>query len=124
MAIGYVDGIPLTRYDSKWGRMEPLTQWMEDGAEQGCWDRKTQICERSQHVAAGNLHILRDWYNQSGGDIRGSYRDGYNGRDFTSFDLGSRRFVAADSAAEITRSRWEREGNDVESWMNYLEHEC
>ncbi|KAI1229555.1 hypothetical protein IHE44_0012737, partial [Lamprotornis superbus] len=24
----------------------------------------------------------------------------------------------------ITRSRWEREGNNAERWTNYLEHEC
>ncbi|NXB53222.1 HA1F protein, partial [Leucopsar rothschildi] len=140
MMIGYLDGIPFVRYDSKQGRAEPLTQWIKDGAEQGFWDRRTQTCERRQQVTVGNLHILQDWYNQSGGlhtvqrlygcdllsdgSVRGSYRDGYNGRDFTSFDLGSGRFVAADSAAEITRSRWEHEGNDAESWTNYLGHIC
>uniref|UniRef100_A0A8D2PSN5 MHC class I-like antigen recognition-like domain-containing protein n=1 Tax=Zosterops lateralis melanops TaxID=1220523 RepID=A0A8D2PSN5_ZOSLA len=33
MAIGFVDGIPITRYDSERGRMEPLTQWMKDGVD-------------------------------------------------------------------------------------------
>ncbi|KAL2309089.1 hypothetical protein Nmel_005268 [Mimus melanotis] len=30
MTIGYLDGIPFMRYNSEWGRAEPLTQWIED----------------------------------------------------------------------------------------------
>ncbi|XP_077645130.1 class I histocompatibility antigen, F10 alpha chain-like isoform X2 [Lonchura striata] len=139
MEIGFVDGIPFTRYDSERGRAEPLTQWIKDGAEPGYWDRQTQIGVESQHVDARNLETLRERYNQSGGlhtrlrvygcdllsdgTVHGSYRSGYDGRDFISFDLGSGRFVAADSAAEITRRRWEQE-EEAERWTNYLKHVC
>ncbi|XP_037982379.1 class I histocompatibility antigen, F10 alpha chain-like [Motacilla alba alba] len=139
MSIGYLDGIPFVRYDSERGRAEPLTQWIKDGVEPGYWDGQTQIAVRNQHVAARNLEILRERYNQSGGlhtclrvsgcdllsdgSIRGSERYSYDGRDFISFDLGSGRFVAADSAAEITRRRWEQE-EEPERWTNYLKHEC
>ncbi|NXM97411.1 HA1K protein, partial [Sylvia borin] len=58
MSIGFVDGIPFVRYDSERGRVEPLTQWMKDGAEPGYWDRETQISQRSQHVGACNLETL------------------------------------------------------------------
>ncbi|XP_062368281.1 class I histocompatibility antigen, F10 alpha chain-like [Cinclus cinclus] len=139
VSIGYLDGIPFVHCDSERGRMVPLTKWMEDGAEPGYWDGQTQICERSQHVYARGLETLRERYNQSrglhsvlrvsgcdllsDGSVRGSYQHGYDGQDFISFDLGSGRFLAADSAAEITRRRWEHE-NVAESWTNYLEHEC
>uniref|UniRef100_A0A8C3XH25 Ig-like domain-containing protein n=1 Tax=Cyanoderma ruficeps TaxID=181631 RepID=A0A8C3XH25_9PASS len=132
MEMGFVDGIPFTRYDSERGRVEPLTQWMKDGAEPGYWDTQTQISERSQPVAARNLETLRGRYNQSrglhmlqrllgcdvlsDGSVRGSHREGYNGRDFISFDLGSGRFVAADGAAEITRRRWE-ENKICPEWL-------
>ncbi|KAM7020922.1 class I histocompatibility antigen, F10 alpha chain-like isoform 1-T1 [Acridotheres tristis] len=140
MSIGYLDGIPFERYDSERGWVEPLTQWIKDGAEPGYWDRMTETCKRNQDMDAWNLETLWDRYNQSrglhtvqwlsscdllsDGSVRGSYRDGYNGRDYISFDLGSGRFVAADSAAEITRRRWEGEGNDAESWTKYLGHDC
>ncbi|NXH61921.1 HA1F protein, partial [Rhabdornis inornatus] len=140
MSFGYLDGIPFERYDSERGRAEPMTQWMEDGAKQGYWDRMAQICARNQHMDAWNLQMLRDQYNQSrglhtglrvsgcdllsDGSLHGSYQNGYDGWEFISFDLGSRRFVAANSAAEITRRHWEHEGNEVESFTNYLEHEC
>ncbi|NXP94625.1 HA1F protein, partial [Passerina amoena] len=139
MIIGYLDGIPFTRYDSERGRMEPLTQWMKDGAEPGYWERETLLAVRHQHVDARNLETLRERYNQSGGlhtrlrlsgcdllsdgSIRGSHRDAYDGRDFISFDLGSGRFVPADSAAEITRRRWEHE-EVAEARTNYLKHIC
>ncbi|NWR26353.1 HA1F protein, partial [Emberiza fucata] len=60
----------------------------------------------------------------SDGSIRGLSRDGYDGRDFISFDAEFGRFVAADSAAEITRRRWEQEGDEALARMNYLKHEC
>uniref|UniRef100_A0A8D2QKX3 MHC class I-like antigen recognition-like domain-containing protein n=1 Tax=Zosterops lateralis melanops TaxID=1220523 RepID=A0A8D2QKX3_ZOSLA len=138
MSIGFVDGIPITRYDSERGRAEPLTQWMKDGVETEYWDSQTQICESSQHVSLLNLKTVQDRYNQSlhtrqqlygcdllsNGRVRGSFRIAYDGRDFISFDLGSRRFMAADGAAEITRRCWEHEGIEAERQTNYLKHEC
>ncbi|NXP42549.1 HA1F protein, partial [Leiothrix lutea] len=140
VSIGFVDGIPFTRYDSERGREEPLTQWMKDGAEPGYWDSMTQICVSSQHVSHLNLKTVQDRYNQSrglhtrqllygcdllsDGSVRGSFRVAYNGRDFISFDLESGRFVAADGAAEITRRRWEYEGIEAKRQRSYLKHEC
>ncbi|KAM7021067.1 class I histocompatibility antigen, F10 alpha chain-like isoform 1-T3 [Acridotheres tristis] len=140
MMIGYLDGIPFVRYDSERGRMEPLTQWIKDRVGPGYWDRETQICVGNQNMDARNLDILRDRYNQSrglhtiqwlfgcdllsDGSVRGSFRNGYDGRELISFDLGSRKFVAADSVAEISRKYWESETNEVERQTNYLEHEC
>ncbi|NXV09569.1 HA1F protein, partial [Cettia cetti] len=138
--LGFVDGIPFVRYDSERGRMEPLTQWMKDGAELGYWDRNTQRAVEKQRVFARDLETLRARYNQSrglhtrlrvsgcdllsDGSIRGSSQDGYDGRDFISFDLESMRFVAADGAAEITRRRWEHDRTEVERKTNYLKHIC
>uniref|UniRef100_A0A8U8BY66 Uncharacterized protein n=1 Tax=Geospiza parvula TaxID=87175 RepID=A0A8U8BY66_GEOPR len=125
MAIGYLDGIPFVRYDSA-GRMEPLTQWIKDGVELGYWERETQRAVRNQHIDAGNLETARNdttragvslhtWLRLSGcdllsdGSVRGSQRYGYDGRDFISFDLGFRKFVAEEEA---------------ERWTNYLKHVC
>ncbi|NXU96414.1 HA1F protein, partial [Cettia cetti] len=140
MEMGFLDGIPFMSYNSKRGRAEPLTQWMKDRAEPGFWDSQTQIMEWNQHLHARSLETLRDQYNQSrgvqtslrihgcdllsDGSIHGSYRRGYNGRDFISFDLESGRFIAANGAAEITRRRWEHDGTVAEGFTNYLKHEC
>ncbi|NXO46738.1 HA1F protein, partial [Locustella ochotensis] len=140
MQIGFLDGIPFVRYDSERGRLEPLTQWMKDGAEPGYWDRHTQIAVGYQHRAAMNLEILRERYNQSrglhtrlrvsgcellsDGSVRGTYRNSYDGRDFLSFDLEFGKFLAADGAAEVTRRLWERDGTAAERWTSYLKYEC
>ncbi|NXF00149.1 HA1F protein, partial [Menura novaehollandiae] len=60
----------------------------------------------------------------SNGSVRGSYRHGYDGRDFISFELGSGSFVAADGAAQVTKRRWEHEGVEAERLTNYLGHTC
>ncbi|NXL13463.1 HA1F protein, partial [Setophaga kirtlandii] len=139
-SMGYLDGIPFTRYDSERGQREPLTQWIKDGAEPGYWEERTQRDVKNQHINARDLETLRERYNQSrglhtrlwvcgcellsDGSTRGFLREGYDGRDHLSFDMGSGRFVPADSAAEITRRRWEQDGTVAEYWMNYLKHEC
>ncbi|NXD47213.1 HA1K protein, partial [Copsychus sechellarum] len=58
MSIGYLDGIPFTRYDSERGRSEPLTQWIKDGVEPGYWDRETETCVGNQHWYATGLETL------------------------------------------------------------------
>ncbi|XP_057896554.1 class I histocompatibility antigen, F10 alpha chain-like isoform X1 [Melospiza georgiana] len=140
MSMGYLDGIPFTRYDSERGWAEPLTEWMKDGVEPEYWEEQTQMNERNQHVAARNLETLQERYNQSGGlhtvqwlsgcellsdgSVRGSRQEGYDGRDFISFDWGSGRLVAADNVGEITRRRWEQDGTVAERHLNYLKHVC
>ncbi|XP_017695498.1 PREDICTED: class I histocompatibility antigen, F10 alpha chain-like [Lepidothrix coronata] len=140
MALGYVDGIPISRYDSERGRTEPLTPWMAAGAEPGYWDGQTQIAEGNRFIAATDLETVGGRYNWSGGlhtwqrvagcdllsdgSVRGSYRYGIDGRDFISFEPGSGSFVAADGAAQITKRKWEHDGIEVERWTNYLGNIC
>ncbi|NXS22599.1 HA1F protein, partial [Mystacornis crossleyi] len=58
VSMGYLDGIPITRYDSERGRVVPLTAWMEKGAEPGYWDGRTEICKRNQQLKAIGLQSL------------------------------------------------------------------
>uniref|UniRef100_A0A8D2M1N9 MHC class I-like antigen recognition-like domain-containing protein n=1 Tax=Zonotrichia albicollis TaxID=44394 RepID=A0A8D2M1N9_ZONAL len=134
MITGFVDGIPFTRYDSERGRMEPLSglcgspshsgaPWGWNGALWG-WDTIPWV---SVGTISPGLHTRLRVYGcelLSDGSVHGSYQNGYDGRDFISFDLESGRFIPADSAAEITRRRWEQEGTEAEKWTNYLKHEC
>ncbi|NWR40649.1 HA1F protein, partial [Tachuris rubrigastra] len=140
MEMGYMDGIPITRYDSERGRAEPQTPWMAAGPEPGFWDRETQRNEGTQLIETTNLEKAQGRYNQSrglhtwqtlsgcdllsDGSVHGFYRYGYDGRDFISFELGSRSFVAADGAAQITKRKWEHDGIAAEYWTNYLGNIC
>ncbi|NXF14152.1 HA1F protein, partial [Smithornis capensis] len=140
MELGFVDGIPITRYDSERGHMEPQVPWMAAGAEPGYWDTETERSKRNQHMAVTDLERARARYNQSGGlhtvqrfygcdfmsdgSVRGFRWDGYDGQDFISFDSASRSFVAADGAAQVTKRKWESDGTVAERWTAYLEHTC
>ncbi|XP_027558891.1 class I histocompatibility antigen, F10 alpha chain-like isoform X3 [Neopelma chrysocephalum] len=140
MAVASVDGIPFACYNSERGRLEPQTLWMAAGAEPGYWDTETHFSERDRYQDPDDLKRLQIRYNQSGGlhtlqkdfncellsdgSIRGSHRYGYDGRDFISFELGSKSFVAADGAAQITKRKWKSDGIMVERLMNDFEHTC
>ncbi|NWV13241.1 HA1F protein, partial [Ptilonorhynchus violaceus] len=60
----------------------------------------------------------------SDGSIQGSHQYGYDGRDFISFELGSRSFVVADGIAEIIKRHWETEGTYPQILTDYLNHTC
>ncbi|XP_064496044.1 class I histocompatibility antigen, F10 alpha chain-like isoform X1 [Pseudopipra pipra] len=140
VAVASVDGTPFVRYDSERGRLEPQTLWMAAGAEPGYWDTETQINGRYRQKDPDHLRMLQGRYNQSGGlhtlqrdcgcellsdgSVRGSFREGYDGRDFLSFELGSGSFVAADSAAQIIKRHWDSDGITVDRLTNFLEHTC
>ncbi|XP_027563477.1 class I histocompatibility antigen, F10 alpha chain-like, partial [Neopelma chrysocephalum] len=136
--IGYLDGIPFVRYDSKWGRAEPLTPWMAAGVEPGYWDEQTQISERIRLVAATDLETVGGRYNWSGGlhtwqrvcgcdllsdrSVHRTTRHGIDGQDFISFSPETGTFVAADGAARIIQRRWKSEG--YEALQPDLEQRC
>ncbi|NXY11683.1 HA1F protein, partial [Pteruthius melanotis] len=140
MAVGYLDGIPFASYNSERGWVEPQTLWMEAGAEPGYWDTETEINKRYQHVDPIDLEMLQRQYNQSrglhtlqvvsgcdllsNGSIHGSDRYGYDGRDFISFNLGSKSFVAADGTAQIIKRLWESDGITVPELKHELGHTC
>ncbi|NWR04585.1 HA1F protein, partial [Paradoxornis webbianus] len=82
---------------------------------------------RDRYNQSRGLHTLQRLSGcdlLSDGNVRGSYRYGYDGQDFLSFKVGSGRFVAADGAAEVTRRRWEHDGTVAEGLTNYLKYEC
>ncbi|XP_048145665.1 class I histocompatibility antigen, F10 alpha chain-like isoform X3 [Corvus hawaiiensis] len=140
VSVGFLDGIPFWRYDSERGRMEPQTPWMEEGPEPGYWDGQTEICKGNQHTDAIDLEMLHVRYNQSrglhtlqyiygcdllsDGSVHGSFRYGYDGRDFLSFEPGSQSFVVADGTAQVTRRLRNSDGFTVERQKNYPKHIC
>ncbi|XP_014651741.1 PREDICTED: HLA class I histocompatibility antigen, Cw-2 alpha chain-like [Ceratotherium simum simum] len=47
----------------------------------------------------------------------------YDGADYIALNEDLRSWTAADTAAQITRRKWEAEG-EAADWRNYLEGEC
>ncbi|NXY85927.1 HMR1 protein, partial [Alcedo cyanopectus] len=58
MAMGYVDGIPITRYDSDTRRVQPRAEWMAANLDQQYWDTQTEIIRGHQEVYRVNLDTL------------------------------------------------------------------
>uniref|UniRef100_A0A8B9QKD0 Ig-like domain-containing protein n=1 Tax=Apteryx owenii TaxID=8824 RepID=A0A8B9QKD0_APTOW len=139
VAVGYVDGETISRYDSETQRKVPRTGWMKANVEQQYWDRQTETCQNRQQIFFMNLDMAQKRYNHSGGyhtwqsmygcdlledgGIWGFYQEAYNGRDFLTLDKDMLTFTAADAAAEITKREREAAG-EPERWKHYLENTC
>ncbi|XP_067169969.1 class I histocompatibility antigen, F10 alpha chain-like isoform X2 [Apteryx mantelli] len=139
VAMGYVDGETILRYDSEMQRKVPRAGWMGANVDQQYWDDGTQNLQRWQQTYRVDLDTLQKRYNQSGGyhtwqgmygcdlledgGIREFYQDAYDGRDFIAFDKDTLMYTAADAGAEITKREREAAG-EPESWKHYLETTC
>ncbi|XP_032193978.1 DLA class I histocompatibility antigen, A9/A9 alpha chain-like isoform X2 [Mustela erminea] len=142
IALGYVDDTQFVRFDSRAGsgRMEPRAPWVEqEGPEY--WDEETRIAKHNAWYYRVSLTNLRDHYNQSearphtiqrmygcdvgpdGRLLREYSQFAYDGVDYIDLNEDLRSWTAADSAAQMTRRKWEAEGY-TEHDRNYLEVTC
>ncbi|XP_045356683.1 class I histocompatibility antigen, Gogo-B*0101 alpha chain-like [Leopardus geoffroyi] len=142
IAVGYVDDTQFVRFDSDAPnpRMEPRARWMQlVGPEY--WDEQTRIAKNSAQNFRVNLQTALRYYNQSesgshsiqrmhGCDIgpdrrllRGYSLLAYDGADYIALNEDLRSWTAADTAAQITRRKWEVAGG-AEQERNYLEDTC
>ncbi|XP_055426972.1 BOLA class I histocompatibility antigen, alpha chain BL3-7-like [Bubalus kerabau] len=142
LEVGYVDDTQFVRFDSDAPdpRMEPRAPWMEkEGPEYR--DRNTRISKEKTLIYRVNLNNLRGYYNQSeagshtlqqmyGCDVgpdglllRGYKQYGYDSRDYLALNEDLRSWTAADTAAQITKRKWEEAGV-AERFRNYVEGEC
>nr|AFS51735.1 MHC class I antigen [Bos taurus] len=140
--VGYVDDTQFVRFDSDSPnpRAEPRAPWMEqEGPEY--WDEQTRIVKDTAQTFRANLNTALGYYNQSeagshniqamygcdvgsdGSFLRGYSQDAYDGRDYIALNEDLRSWTAADTAAQITKRKWEAEGY-AGVQRNYLEGEC
>ncbi|XP_032254351.1 patr class I histocompatibility antigen, B-2 alpha chain-like [Phoca vitulina] len=127
IAVGYVDDTQFA-------------PWMEqEGPEY--WDRNTRKAKNHAQTFRVSLHTLRGYYNQSeagshtiqwtsacdvgpdGNFLRGYEQYAYDGADYIALNEDLRSWTAADTAAQITRRKWEAAGW-AERFRNYLEGTC
>uniref|UniRef100_A0A8B9SUG3 Ig-like domain-containing protein n=1 Tax=Anas platyrhynchos TaxID=8839 RepID=A0A8B9SUG3_ANAPL len=140
VAVGSVDGEVFVRYDSETRKTEPRVGWIAANTDQQYWDRETETLQRNEQFFRMGLDTLQERYNQSigshtvqnmygcdlleDGSIRGFDQYGYEGRDFIALDKDTLTFTAADTAAQITKRKWEQEGTFAERTKYYLENTC
>ncbi|KAM7319327.1 hypothetical protein ACRRTK_022439 [Alexandromys fortis] len=142
ISVGYVDDTQFVRYDSdaETPKMEPRAPWMEqEGPEY--WERQTQIAKNNEQIYRGNLRTALRYYNQSEGGshtiqwmygcevgsdgrlLRGYRQEAYDGRDYIALNEDLTSWAAADMAAQITKRKWEQDG-EAERYKAYVEDEC
>nr|AHI12879.1 MHC class I antigen [Bos taurus] len=141
LEVGYVDDTQFVRFDSDAPnpRMEPRVRWMEQ-EEPEYWDQETQRAKGNAQNFRVGLNTLRGYYNQSeagshtlqwmygcyvgpDGLLRGYDQFAYDGRDYLALNEDLRSWTAADTAAQITKRKWEAAG-EAERQRNYLEGTC
>ncbi|XP_076413437.1 H-2 class I histocompatibility antigen, Q10 alpha chain-like isoform X2 [Peromyscus maniculatus bairdii] len=142
ISVVYVDDTQFVRFDSdaETPRMEPRAPWVErEGPEY--WEEQTRIAKGTEQTFRVNLRTLLGYYNQSEGGshtiqvmygcdmgsdgrlLRGYNQDAYDGRDYIALNDDLTTWTAADTAAQITRRKWEQ-GGVAERRRAYLEGEC
>ncbi|XP_036131346.1 patr class I histocompatibility antigen, A-126 alpha chain-like isoform X3 [Molossus molossus] len=147
LEVGYVDDTQFVRFDSDAPspRMEPRAPWMEqpwvEREDPQYWDRETRNCKNNAQTFRVRLKNLLGYYNQSedgshiiqrmygcevgadGSLLRGYHQSAYDGKDYIALNEDLRSWTAADTAAQITRRKWE-EGGVAEHMRNYVEGRC
>ncbi|XP_059034969.1 HLA class I histocompatibility antigen, alpha chain G-like isoform X9 [Mustela lutreola] len=140
--VGNVDDTQFARFDSDSAsrRMEPRAPWVEqEGPEY--WDQETRRVKHNAQAFQVSLNTLRGYYNQSeagshtfqwtsacdvgahGRLLRGYQQWAYDGADYIALNEDLRSWTAADTAAQITRRKWEAAG-EAKRYRNYLEVTC
>ncbi|XP_054554556.1 HLA class I histocompatibility antigen, B alpha chain-like [Talpa occidentalis] len=143
IAVGSVDDTEFVRFDSDSPalREEPRAPWaVHLGPEYH--DRNTGTYKATARALGEGLDTLRGYYNQSaagshtlqgmsgcddvgpgGRLLRGYSQVAYDGADYLALNRDLRSWTAADTAAQITRRKWEAAG-DTERQRDYLEDSC
>nr|XP_060471049.1 patr class I histocompatibility antigen, alpha chain E-like isoform X4 [Panthera onca] len=142
LEVGYVDDTQFARFDSDASspRMEPRVQWLKQEAPE-YWEQETRGAKDTAQTFRQSLNTLRGYYNQSeagshtiqwlsscevGPDwrlLRGYWQFAYDGEDYIALNEDLRSWTAADTAAQITRRKWEAAGA-AEHQRNDLQVTC
>ncbi|XP_060225005.1 H-2 class I histocompatibility antigen, Q10 alpha chain-like [Meriones unguiculatus] len=113
---------------------------MEGEGPEYC-ERQTRRDKGNQEIYRGSLRTLLGYYNQSEGGshtiqrmlgchvgpdgrlLRGYLQVAYDGKDYIALNEDLTSWTAADTAALITKRKWEEAG-EAEGHRAYLEGEC
>ena len=71
VGVGLVDDAEMVRYDNNTRRAEPRQEWMKkvSADDPQFWDRNTEISFGNQQSFKANIGILKQRFNQTGGEL-------------------------------------------------------
>ncbi|XP_077619884.1 saoe class I histocompatibility antigen, A alpha chain-like isoform X3 [Crocuta crocuta] len=113
LEVGYVDDTQFVRFDSDAPspRVEPRARWLEQKGQE-CWDREPRRVKETARMFRVSLQTALGYSQWA-----------YDGADYIALNDDLRSWTAADTAAQITRRKWEGAG-EAEQYRNYLEGTC
>ncbi|KAJ0003815.1 hypothetical protein NQD34_008913 [Periophthalmus magnuspinnatus] len=145
-AMGLLDTKMIDYFDSEQQQKVPKQEWMRERLGQDYWEKGTQSRKSKQQWFKVNLDILKERMNQTDNDVhvlqwmhgceadllsngklqfqRGIDQYSYNGDNFLYFDDAHSVWVAAATAAEPTKRKWDEVHVLKEYTKGYLEKEC
>ncbi|KAK5911701.1 hypothetical protein CgunFtcFv8_005853 [Champsocephalus gunnari] len=143
VAVGLVDDVEITHYDSNTKRVEPKQDWMKGITDEDpqYWERETQILMANQQSYKVDIEIAKQRLNQTGGvhinqrmsgcewddetgEVKGYNHYGFDGEDFIVLDLETETWIAPRREAVLTKLRWEKNKAGMAYWKNYLTQIC
>ncbi|XP_047240641.1 H-2 class I histocompatibility antigen, Q10 alpha chain-like isoform X4 [Girardinichthys multiradiatus] len=145
-AMGLLDNRMIDYFDSDNQEKVPKQDWMREHLEKEYWEKGTQSRKSKQQWFKVNIDILMKRMRQNDTDthvlqwmhgcegetnddgtmmfVRGMDMYNYDGNDFLAFDDNHQIWVAAATAAEETKRKWDEVQVLKEYTKGYLEKEC
>ncbi|XP_067882270.1 class I histocompatibility antigen, F10 alpha chain-like isoform X6 [Heterodontus francisci] len=140
VAVGYVDDATIDYYDSNLQEVISRQQWMAESQGPEYWEQQTQILRSSEHIGQTNIQTALNRTNQTGGihtvqvmygcelqddgSTSGFHQEGWDGRDYISFDKDNMVWVTPVSWGLITKNKWDQDKARNQQRKGYLEGTC
>ncbi|XP_033831474.1 H-2 class I histocompatibility antigen, Q9 alpha chain-like [Periophthalmus magnuspinnatus] len=143
VAVGLVDDVQMFYYDSNTKKAEPKQDWMNKVTEDDpqYWEKQRRGLLGTQLIFKGNIDILKQRMNQTGGAhiyqemygcewdsdtnrLTGYRQYGYDGEDFIAFDLETKTWIAPRQEAFISKLKLDQDEAERAYIKNYHTRIC
>ncbi|KAG5275011.1 hypothetical protein AALO_G00142590 [Alosa alosa] len=139
ISVGMVDGVDISYYDSILRKGMPKQSWMKMNQEY--WESETSVGMGHHQIFKANIEILKGRFNHIEGvhvlqkkygcewddettATDGYEQFGYDGNDFLSLDLKTKRWIAPVSQAILSKTKWDSDKMYLEKRNDYFGRVC
>ncbi|XP_031423656.1 major histocompatibility complex class I-related gene protein-like isoform X1 [Clupea harengus] len=141
VAVGMVDGLAISQYDSNTRIGVPRQAWMKENLDQDYWKSETEQARKAEKALKEDMGILKRRFNRTEGahvlqrmygcewddesDVTsGNEQYGYDGEDFFSLELNNMRWVAHQPQAVLTKDNWNTHESIYHGRKRYFTQDC